>query len=143
MHFQFNFDPYRKGGATPSDVLEIWQAELDWMDANVDGGVLTVTMHPQVIGAATGWRCWRLRGSLLRKPASASSAWATSRRRSSLKDEAGGCRPREDVRMDQFRQYWKIQRPPSRSLPRMTVGFLSWRSLCTSMPQKSLLSSSM
>jgi peptidoglycan/xylan/chitin deacetylase (PgdA/CDA1 family) len=31
-------------------VLEIWQAELDWMDANVDGGILTVTMHPQVIG---------------------------------------------------------------------------------------------
>jgi peptidoglycan-N-acetylglucosamine deacetylase len=50
VHFQFNFDPYRKGGATPSDVLEIWQAELDWMDANVDGGILTVTMHPQVIG---------------------------------------------------------------------------------------------
>jgi peptidoglycan-N-acetylglucosamine deacetylase len=50
VHFQFNFDPYRKGGATPSQVLEIWQAELDWMDANVDGGVLTVTMHPQVIG---------------------------------------------------------------------------------------------
>jgi peptidoglycan-N-acetylglucosamine deacetylase len=50
VHFQFNFDPYRKGGAPPSDVLEIWQAELDWMDDNVDGGVLTVTMHPQVIG---------------------------------------------------------------------------------------------
>jgi peptidoglycan/xylan/chitin deacetylase (PgdA/CDA1 family) len=50
VHFQFNFDPYRKGGATPSDVLEIWQAELDWMDANVDDGILTVTMHPQVIG---------------------------------------------------------------------------------------------
>jgi peptidoglycan-N-acetylglucosamine deacetylase len=50
VHFQFNFDPYRKGGATPSDVLEIWQAEFDWMDANVDGGVLTLTMHPQVIG---------------------------------------------------------------------------------------------
>ena len=50
VHFQFNFDPYRKGGATPSQVLEIWQAELDWMDANVDGGILTVTMHPQVIG---------------------------------------------------------------------------------------------
>jgi peptidoglycan/xylan/chitin deacetylase (PgdA/CDA1 family) len=31
-------------------VLEVWQAELDWMDANVDGGVLTVCMHPQVIG---------------------------------------------------------------------------------------------
>ena len=50
VHFQFNFDPYRKGGAPPSHVLEIWQAELDWMDDNVDGGVLTVTMHPQVIG---------------------------------------------------------------------------------------------
>ena len=50
MHFQFNFDPYRKGGATPSAVLEIWQGELDWMDGNVDGGVLTVVMHPQVIG---------------------------------------------------------------------------------------------
>jgi peptidoglycan/xylan/chitin deacetylase (PgdA/CDA1 family) len=50
VHFQFNFDPYRKGGATPSDVLEIWQGEFDWMDANVEGGVLTVTMHPQVIG---------------------------------------------------------------------------------------------
>ncbi len=50
VHFQFNFDPYRKGGAAPSHVLEIWRAEFDWMDANVDGGVLTVTMHPQVIG---------------------------------------------------------------------------------------------
>ena len=50
VHFQFNFDPYRKGGATPSDVLEIWQGEFDWMHEHVDGGVLTVTMHPQVIG---------------------------------------------------------------------------------------------
>jgi len=50
VHFQFNFAPYRKGGETPSDVLEIWQGELDWMDDNVDGGVLTVCMHPQVIG---------------------------------------------------------------------------------------------
>jgi peptidoglycan-N-acetylglucosamine deacetylase len=50
VHFQFNFDPYRKGGATPSDVLEIWRGEFDWMDENVDEGVLTVTMHPQVIG---------------------------------------------------------------------------------------------
>jgi peptidoglycan/xylan/chitin deacetylase (PgdA/CDA1 family) len=50
VHFQFNFDPYRKGGATPGDVLEIWRAELDWMHEHVDGGVLTVTMHPQVIG---------------------------------------------------------------------------------------------
>jgi peptidoglycan/xylan/chitin deacetylase (PgdA/CDA1 family) len=49
-HFQFNFDPFRRGLATPSAVLEIWGGELDWMDANVDGGVLTVVMHPQVIG---------------------------------------------------------------------------------------------
>ena len=40
VHFQFNFDPYRKGGAPPSHVLEIWRAEFDFMDANVDGGVL-------------------------------------------------------------------------------------------------------
>ena len=50
VHFQFNFDPYRRGGSPPSDVLEIWRAEFDWMHANVDGGVLTFTLHPQVIG---------------------------------------------------------------------------------------------
>jgi peptidoglycan-N-acetylglucosamine deacetylase len=50
VHFQFNFDPYRKGGAPPSHVLEIWRSEFDWMHENVDGGVLTITMHPQVIG---------------------------------------------------------------------------------------------
>jgi peptidoglycan-N-acetylglucosamine deacetylase len=50
VHFQFNFEPYRKGGATPSAVLEIWREEFDWMNAHVDGGVLTVCMHPQVIG---------------------------------------------------------------------------------------------
>ena len=50
VHFQFNFDPYRKGGAPPSHVLEIWRSEFDWMHEHVDGGVLTVCMHPQVIG---------------------------------------------------------------------------------------------
>ena len=35
VHFQFNFDPYRKGGAPPRHVREIWEAEFDWMDANV------------------------------------------------------------------------------------------------------------
>ena len=50
VHFQFNFDPYRKGGAPPSAVLEIWRGEFDWMDKHLDGGVLTVCMHPQVIG---------------------------------------------------------------------------------------------
>ena len=48
-HFQFLFDPYRAGLAAPSRVLEIWTQELDWMHAHVDGGVLTVTLHPQVI----------------------------------------------------------------------------------------------
>jgi peptidoglycan/xylan/chitin deacetylase (PgdA/CDA1 family) len=51
-HFQFAFSPYRQGLAAPSAVLEIWQGELEWMDENVDGGVLTVCMHPQVIGRA-------------------------------------------------------------------------------------------
>ncbi len=50
VHFQHSFEPYRRGGSTPGEVREIWQAEFDWMDANVDGGVLTLTMHPQVIG---------------------------------------------------------------------------------------------
>jgi peptidoglycan/xylan/chitin deacetylase (PgdA/CDA1 family) len=50
VHFQFNFDPYRKGGAPPSHVLEIWRDDFDFMHEHVDGGVLTVCMHPQVIG---------------------------------------------------------------------------------------------
>ena len=50
VHFQFNFNPYRNGTSAPSKVLEIWQGEFDWMHANVAGGILTVAMHPQVIG---------------------------------------------------------------------------------------------
>ncbi len=50
VYFQFNFDPYRRGGSPPSEVLEIWRAEFDWMHEHVDGGVLTFTLHPQVIG---------------------------------------------------------------------------------------------
>jgi peptidoglycan-N-acetylglucosamine deacetylase len=50
VHFQFNFNPYRNGTSAPSKVLEIWSAEFDWMHVHVDGGVLTVAMHPQVIG---------------------------------------------------------------------------------------------
>ena len=52
VHFQFNFSPYRNGTAAPSKVLEIWQAEFDWMHANLEGGILTIAMHPQVIGRA-------------------------------------------------------------------------------------------
>jgi peptidoglycan/xylan/chitin deacetylase (PgdA/CDA1 family) len=50
VHFQFNFDPYRKGGAPASQVLEIWRADFDFMDTHVQRGVLTYCMHPQVIG---------------------------------------------------------------------------------------------
>jgi peptidoglycan-N-acetylglucosamine deacetylase len=49
-HFQFSFAPYRRGLAPPSTVLEIWEGEFDWMHEHVAGGVLTVCMHPQVIG---------------------------------------------------------------------------------------------
>jgi peptidoglycan/xylan/chitin deacetylase (PgdA/CDA1 family) len=49
-HFQFNFAPYRNGTSAPSKVLEIWTADVDWMDAHVEAGVLTAMMHPQVIG---------------------------------------------------------------------------------------------
>jgi peptidoglycan-N-acetylglucosamine deacetylase len=49
-HFQFAFGPYRQGLSSPSKVLEIWQAEVDWMVDREGGGVLTVAMHPQVIG---------------------------------------------------------------------------------------------
>ena len=50
VHFQFNFNPYRNGTSAPSKVLEIWTADVDWMHEHVDGGILTVAMHPQVIG---------------------------------------------------------------------------------------------
>ncbi|MCW5848619.1 MAG: polysaccharide deacetylase [Anaerolineae bacterium] len=50
VHFQFNFNPYRNGTSAPSKVLEIWTADLDWMHTHLDGGILTVAMHPQVIG---------------------------------------------------------------------------------------------
>ena len=51
-HFQFNFNPYRNGTSAPSKVLEIWDADYRWMHTNVEGGILTVAMHPQVIGRA-------------------------------------------------------------------------------------------
>jgi peptidoglycan-N-acetylglucosamine deacetylase len=52
VHFQFNFEPYENGTSAPSKVLEIWKSELDWMQAHIDGGLLALTMHPQVIGRA-------------------------------------------------------------------------------------------
>lgn len=49
-HFAFNFDPLRVGLSAPSKVLEIWSGEYDYMMAHEPGGVLTITMHPQIIG---------------------------------------------------------------------------------------------
>ena len=48
-HFQFNWDPYRRGLAPPSAVLEIWEGELDWLVEREGDGLLVVCMHPQVI----------------------------------------------------------------------------------------------
>jgi peptidoglycan/xylan/chitin deacetylase (PgdA/CDA1 family) len=50
VHFQFNFNPYRNGTSAPSKVLEIWTADYDWMHEHVEDGILTIAMHPQVIG---------------------------------------------------------------------------------------------
>ncbi|NWG20921.1 MAG: polysaccharide deacetylase [Chloroflexi bacterium] len=50
VHFQFNFNPYRNGTSAPGKVLEIWTGEFDWMHTHVNDGILTATMHPQVIG---------------------------------------------------------------------------------------------
>lgn len=52
VHFQFNFEPYENGTSAPGKVLEIWKAELDWMYTNTEGGVMTLVLHPQVIGRA-------------------------------------------------------------------------------------------
>jgi len=49
-HFAFNFEPLRVGLSAPSKVLEIWSSEYDYMVTHEPGGVLTLTMHPQVVG---------------------------------------------------------------------------------------------
>jgi peptidoglycan-N-acetylglucosamine deacetylase len=49
-HFVFNFDPLRPGNSAPSKVFEIWAGDFDYMQARIERGVLTLTMHPQVIG---------------------------------------------------------------------------------------------
>lgn len=38
------------GLSAPSKVEEIWRGDFDFMYRDVDGGVLNLTMHPQVIG---------------------------------------------------------------------------------------------
>jgi len=49
-HFTFNFNPPRVGLSAPSKVFEIWAGEFDYLVEHAPGGVLTLTMHPQVIG---------------------------------------------------------------------------------------------
>jgi len=49
-YFTFNYNPLRPGLSSPSKVLEIWTAEFDFMYENEENGVLTIAMHPQVIG---------------------------------------------------------------------------------------------
>lgn len=49
-HFTFNFSPLRPGLSAPSKVFEIWAADFDYMHERIERGVLTYTMHPQVIG---------------------------------------------------------------------------------------------
>ena len=49
-HFTFNFSPMRVGLSAPSKVFEIWAGEFDYMIEHEETGVLTVAMHPQVIG---------------------------------------------------------------------------------------------
>lgn len=51
-HFEYlNLEGRRSPGlSAPSKVEEIWQGEFDFMYRDVPGGVLTLTMHPQVIG---------------------------------------------------------------------------------------------
>lgn len=63
------------GLRTPSQVGEAWQAEFDWMVANVPGGVFTLTMHPQVIGR--GGRLAMLEGLIEHMKAQAGTAFRT------------------------------------------------------------------
>jgi peptidoglycan/xylan/chitin deacetylase (PgdA/CDA1 family) len=47
----FEYIPPRGGGLNPASVVEeIWRDDFDWAYANAPGGVMTITMHPQVIG---------------------------------------------------------------------------------------------
>lgn len=51
-HFEYVSSENRvsPGLSAPSKVEEIWRGEFDFMLREVPGGVLTLTMHPQVIG---------------------------------------------------------------------------------------------
>ena len=48
--FEPGSDNGRDGIRPPSEVLEIWLAELRYAHAHAPGGLLTITMHPECIG---------------------------------------------------------------------------------------------
>ncbi|WP_336025162.1 polysaccharide deacetylase family protein [Halobellus salinisoli] len=45
--FAFN---RQRGYANESAVFEMWEAQFDWMYQNVENGIYTLTMHPQIMG---------------------------------------------------------------------------------------------
>ncbi len=49
-YFTFLNRPLFAGLRNPADVLDIWAGEFDWCHRNVESGVFTLTMHPEVIG---------------------------------------------------------------------------------------------
>ena len=49
-YFAFVPRPMNIGLRNPRDVQEIWQAEFDYCHSEIENGVFTLTMHPQVIG---------------------------------------------------------------------------------------------
>ena len=49
-HFMFDFESMPCGPSAPSKAYEIWAGEFDYLMGHEEGGVLTLTMHPQVIG---------------------------------------------------------------------------------------------
>jgi peptidoglycan/xylan/chitin deacetylase (PgdA/CDA1 family) len=49
-HFMFDFESLPSGLSAPSKVYQIWAGEFDYMVEHAESGVLTITMHPQVIG---------------------------------------------------------------------------------------------
>jgi len=49
-HFSFSFDSPRVGLSAPSKVFEVWAGEFDYMVQHEQQGVMTIAMHPQIIG---------------------------------------------------------------------------------------------
>lgn len=49
-YFHFVTRPANPGLRKPSDVLDIWLGEFQYCHEHVEGGVFTLTMHPDIIG---------------------------------------------------------------------------------------------